>query len=107
MKTQLTNLDFADLRRANVTRNNAVFEGETWSATDWATAMAGECGEACNFIKKRRRGDKVSLKAIGKELADMITYADLLAHHLGIDLGEAVRSKFNEVSARKGAPIYL
>ena len=40
------------------------------SPTGWATAMAGECGEACNFVKKIRRDDHVELADVGEELAD-------------------------------------
>jgi hypothetical protein len=70
--------------------------------TDWACALAGETGEACNLIKKLRRGDAIDTEDIGKELADVVIYADLLAARLGIDLGEAVVQKFNEVSDRYG-----
>lgn len=80
---------------------------DSWSPTDWATAMAGECGEACNLIKKLRRGEEVLPEVIGDELADMVIYADLLAQRLGIDLGEAVRAKFNAVSRRRGSGVFL
>lgn len=104
-------LDFNDLRRANVSRCEEVFHplGE-WSPTDWATAMAGECGEACNEVKKLRRLDGADFvhdtaekreelhEKIGKELADLVIYADLLAARLGINLASCVIEKFNEVS---------
>lgn len=103
-------LTFLELRRANVNRcrppyfKNRIAE---WTPTDWACAMAGECGEACNLIKKLRRGDSVMTSEIADELADLVTYVDLLAEKLGIDLGEAIRSKFNVVSARWECPIRL
>lgn len=78
-----------------------------WSPTDWACALAGEAGEACNLIKKLRRGEAVSVEEIGKELADVVIYADLLATRLDLDLGRTVASKFNEVSERVGSPIRL
>jgi NTP pyrophosphatase (non-canonical NTP hydrolase) len=74
--------------------------------------MAGEVGEACNVVKKIRRIENGTNTAkdpqtfdacrimLADELADTIIYADLLAARLGIDLGEAVRNKFNEVSRR-------
>ena len=34
-------------------------------------------------------------------------YADLLSHRLGIDLSDAVRQKFDEVSGRVGSNIKL
>ena len=71
-------LSFAQLRRANVGRCEAHYHPlAEWSPSDWATAMAGECGEACN----------------------------LLAARLGIDLGAAVRQKFDAGSAQVGAPV--
>lgn len=97
-------LNFAMLRQANVARCVDVFHAvNSWSPTDWACAMAGECGEACNLVKKLRRGEPVPEVDIGKELADVVIYADLLAARLGIDLGEAVRLKFNEVSERRNS----
>lgn len=117
---QLNCTGFDQLRLANVLRCQQVFHPLTdWSPTDWATAMAGECGEACNFIKKLRRLDgadgsvdtpelrEAYRKAIAKELADMVIYADLLAARLGIDLGAAVVNKFNEVSEQRASNIRL
>jgi NTP pyrophosphatase (non-canonical NTP hydrolase) len=69
--------------------------------------MAGECGEACNLIKKLRRGQDITVESIGKELADVVTYVDLLAARLGIDLEVAIINKFNEVSDRCGSAIKL
>ena len=46
-------LTFAELRDANVTRCNESFHPvDAWSGTDWACALAGEVGEACNVVKK-------------------------------------------------------
>lgn len=44
-------------RAVNVRRcEKSFFPLQDWSATDWACALAGEVGEACNLIKKARRG---------------------------------------------------
>lgn len=103
-----TPLDFDRLRRANVRRCEDVFHPlNSWSPQDWACAMAGETGEACNLIKKMRRGEPIDLAEIGDELADVVIYADLLAARLGIDLGEAVRVKFNHVSTKRGSEVKL
>lgn len=93
---------------------------KSWSASDWATAVAGELGEACSIIKEMNRlrdglvGNKVghqdwaSLKvALGKELADILIYLDLLAQREDINLGEVVIKKFNEVSIRNGFADFL
>lgn len=111
----MTTLTFDALREANVRRcNSSVFGGtkdethlQDWTPTDWACAVAGEVGEACNLIKKLRRGDNIPIEEVAKELADVTCYLDLLAARLGIDLGAAVVAKFNEVSARVGSPIRL
>lgn len=101
-------LSFDGLRMANVARCNDVFHAlDEWSPTDWACAMAGECGEACNEIKKLRRGENVTNEQIGDEIADLVIYADLLAARLGIDLGEAVTRKFNKASAKRGSNVTL
>lgn len=103
-------LTFDELRKANTKRATTSKFADTckdWIVSDWAMAMMGEGGEACNLIKKARRGEPVSQSDIAKEIADTIIYADLLAHHLGIDLGSAIRQKFNEVSRRIGSDVSL
>lgn len=113
-------LTFGDLKSTNLRRCEEAFHNiEDWTPTDWACAMAGEAGEACNLIKKLRRldgADKVKdtpatrkklTAAIGKELADAVIYADLLATRLGVSLGDEVRKKFNAVSRKRGVEIFL
>ncbi len=41
------------------------------------------------------------------KLADAVTYLDLLAARMGIDLEQAVQEKFNIVSAKIGSEIRL
>jgi len=101
-------LRFSELRLANVSRCEDVFHKlNEWSPTDWACAAAGEMGEVCNFIKKMRRGDNVSIEDIESELADVVIYIDLLAARLGISLGNAVVRKFNEVSVQRNSNVIL
>ena len=101
-------LTFDWLRAANVQRCEDVFHPlHEWSPTDWATAVAGEVGEACNLIKKIRRGESIDVDLIAAELADAVIYIDLLAARLDIDLGEAVREKFNQVSIKRKCRIRL
>lgn len=83
-----------------------------WSLNDWAVALAGEVGELCNRLKKDRLGDPAyDLTGVHahharaeclKELADVITYADLLMSLLHANTGEEIMTKFDEVSARVG-----
>lgn len=118
----MSDLTFSQLRKAGLERCQAIWPEELeWSPNDWFVMLVGEVGELGRDLRGLRRlgptpetiSDsssvssqwvlKNSREAIAKELADVICYADLLAHRLGIDLGEAVRNKFNEVSERVGS----
>ena len=106
--TDRAELTFGRLSVTNSQRCVAVFHPVCdWSETDWACAAAGEMGELCNLIKKRRRGDDIANVEVADEMADVVIYIDLLASRIGIDLSEAVRRKFNEVSARRRCDIRL
>jgi len=110
-------LTFERLREINVRRCETVFHKlNDWTFTDWATALAGETGEACNEIKKLRRldgADKLEdtkekrqelIEKAVIELADVVIYADLLAAAMGKSLADAVIEKFNIVSKKRGFP---
>lgn len=130
-------LTFNALRRANIQRMplfknkkgepaHSTSDGSDWKLSAWVNATAGELGElaelvllaamikglgaAGNTVKKTERGD-VALEEVrvelAKELADVQTYLDILAFRCGIDLGEATVAKFNEVSRRVGADVWL
>lgn len=87
---------------------------DSWSLSDWATAAAGEMGEACNVIKKMNRvrdglvGNKESEKELqeqlGQEIADTVIYLNLLSTRAGLNFGEIIRNKFNAVSIRNNFP---
>lgn len=101
-------LTFLELRIANIERCEESFHSvEGWSPTDWACAAAGEMGEACNLIKKLRRGEAISTTDIGNEIADTVIYLDLLAARLNISLAAAVKRKFNIVSDRVDSTVKL
>ena len=114
-------LSFEAFRRANVARCrrwHPGFQGgdDPWSGADWSNAMCGEAGEAANVVKKLRRietgaaagpddpGAEQLAQWLADEIADTVTYADLLAAYYGIDLAAAVVDKFNRVSERQGFP---
>jgi NTP pyrophosphatase (non-canonical NTP hydrolase) len=114
-------LTFDELRTANTARvdefkNNKgelvrnKNRGADWTPAQWLQALVGELGEYANWRKKYERGDiteeQFHIEA-EKELADVQTYLDILAMRLNIDLGEATRLKFNEVSDRIGCTIKL
>lgn len=105
----------ASANRSRCERWHPGFPVDGWTGADWATAMAGEAGEACNVVKKIRRADHgaasprdparaLLLQQLGAELADTVIYLDLLAQHYGLDLAGHVVAKFNIVSEREGFP---
>lgn len=114
-------LTFDQLRNINVTRCEEIFHTlNSWGPTDWAAAMAGECGEACNVTKKIRRlqisprilPDRTPeyqnlVTALGTELADTVIYADLFAARMGLDLGQCVVDKFNADSIKRNSKNFL
>lgn len=101
-------INFDQLRKANIARQKQAYQKcAGWSIAEWGCALAGEVGEACNLIKKLRLGRDIKVEEIGKELADVVIYVDLLAEELDIDLAQAVRDKFNEVSERVGSKVAL
>jgi NTP pyrophosphatase (non-canonical NTP hydrolase) len=114
-------LSFGTLRAANRARlpqfrdakgrlSHSRADGSDWSPAQWALAVTGELGELCNLLKKVQRGDFTEAEAlpdIRKEFADVVIYLDIFASQFGIDLGDAVRDKFNEVSRRVCADVFI
>jgi NTP pyrophosphatase (non-canonical NTP hydrolase) len=113
----MSDLNFKDLRTANVTRCERWHPPSSvpWSAADWSNATCGEVGEMANVIKKIRRHETGAVnqgdpsledlkKMAAAEMADVVIYVDLLANYLGVDLGEAIKAKFNKTSERYGFP---
>jgi NTP pyrophosphatase (non-canonical NTP hydrolase) len=105
-------LTFDEFRAANVARciKWHPMGIDSWPPSDWLVAVTGELGELASLLKMRNRerdglpGNKFSPtdKQVADELADVLTYLDLLAATLGVDLGRAAAQKFNEVSERVG-----
>lgn len=113
-------LTFDGLREANVARlplfkdSNGEYshneDGSDWSPAQWLQAVIGELGEYANYRKKFERGDltiEEFTTQAAKELADVQLYLDILAFRLGIDLGQATKDKFNEVSQRRKINIVI
>lgn len=116
-------LSFRTLRNANLQRlpqfrdaqgnlSHSHPTGADWSPAEWLQATVGELGELANLLKKIRRGDfdrsdPAVLREVRHEIADVAIYLDLLALQFDVDLGEAVREKFNIVSDRVGAAVLI
>lgn len=130
----MTDLTFAELRHANLTRlprfknrkggpAHSEADGSDWLLSAWSNAASGEFGEVAealldfmlftkiaqhlgkgaDHIKKVERGDvtvEEKRQALADELADVITYVDILAYRAGINLDDAVTNKWNVVSER-------
>lgn len=114
-------LTFNVLREANIKRlpqfknkhgkpAHSKEDGSDWSLGEWCNAVTGELGEAANIIKKIKREDLTLEEAkqdLADEIADVVTYLDILAKQAGIDLGKATISKFNRISQRVGSNIRI
>jgi NTP pyrophosphatase (non-canonical NTP hydrolase) len=92
------------LQLAHHRRQRAYPDCDDWTLADWGCALAGEAGEACNIVKKIRRGDSTPglREALAKELGDVLAYTFLLATAAGINLEKAHKDKFNEINRRIG-----
>lgn len=117
MKALSNNLGFHSLRAVNAARCRRWHPPGSvpWTSADWSNAVCGEAGELANVVKKIRRHETGAknegdpsldelMKMAAAEVADVVIYADLVADYFGIDLGEAVREKFNQTSWKYGFP---
>lgn len=112
----IAELTFDEFQSMNYERCRRAFPMcDDWSLNDWAVALAGEVGELCNLLKKDRRRlatderymldgpfHEMARQNVLDELADVITYADLMISMLSGATGEVLLTKFNEVSDRIG-----
>ena len=103
----MSKLTVDKLRTRSVKRATRYDNNEQFNLAHWAIALGAEVGDVLNLIKKTRRGDHISLEEIGKELASVVIYADLMASHLGLKLDKLIQQKFNEVSDRIGSDVKL
>lgn len=99
-------MDFETLRAANQERHIEWARGSDVPLSFRGLELAGEAGEACNELKKLERhrlgmvGGKDELESLKEELADVLVCVDLIAMDLDIDLGEALKAKFNKTSEK-------
>ena len=102
-------LTFNHFSEANDARCREAFNHDVseWSVDQWLVAAFGELGEAANYVKKLNRqqlpGDaEVTSRDVVVEIADCVTYLDLLVTRLGYSLGDVLVEKFNAVNQRVG-----
>lgn len=75
-----------------------------YTLAHWILSVCSEAGEAADAVTgfdgvKERRAGKTR-EDIAKELADVITYADLAIQKLGLWTPDVLAQKFHEVNAR-------
>ena len=100
-------LNLSELRSVTEARTKEFPSKCEFTPTFWMTALAGEVGELCNFVKKEVRDGVDNSKDINKEIADILIYLDCFAASRGVNLSKVTRDKFNEVSDRIGCNIKL
>lgn len=99
-------LTMNDWTAINKLRRDEVFSDhmcEDWTFVDWGLAMAGEAGEVCNVLKKKKRGDRITDEQIKEEIGGLMVYIALLADSLGLSLQDCCVYAFNDVSKRRGS----
>lgn len=105
--------EFSDMNLARCTAKNGFNHAlDSWSLSDWMTAVMGELGEAANVVKKLNRvrdgipGNKETeeelKKKLRKELADTYIYLDLMMQLIGdynteADILEVFHAKSKEI----------
>jgi len=118
----------AEIIEKSVSRANRWHNGDMneWSALEWAGAMCGEAGECANAAKKLKRLEvgiksinvndpdsetvrhfddiETARRVVGKEVADTILYAVLVAARVGVDLPVVLCEVFNKKSEEYGFP---
>lgn len=106
-------ITFNVLRDANRNRQQEWPGNEHADVAFRAIEVAGEAGEVSEAVKKFLRaergikGSTATREDVAAEMGDLLVSLDLLADALGIDLGSAVRRKFNATSEKYGMRTYL
>ncbi len=110
IRDRLTFEQFSDINRRRCESYNGFGESlqpsSKYTEAHWALSIASEAGEVADAILgwsglKRSKADKTK-EDVGRELADVVTYCDLLASKLGFRLSHLIVAKFNEINQRCG-----
>jgi NTP pyrophosphatase (non-canonical NTP hydrolase) len=84
--------DLADLTRALVEFRDERDWAQFHNPKDLAAALSIESGELLELFLWKEAGDADQAK-VAEELADVLSYSLLLAHHYGLDVHEIVTAK--------------
>lgn len=100
-------IDLKAFARVNMERCATAF-APPHGALALVACISEEVGElsACvlGIVGEKKRKAHLTAKEAGDEIADVVTYLDLLATTLGLSLNDILRDKFNRVSERCGSP---
>jgi NTP pyrophosphatase (non-canonical NTP hydrolase) len=111
MKKNTKDLTFKKFQKINAKRSQEIYPDNKFDEYFYGLALAGEVGEACNILKKIKRGskklDEKTLEELRHELGDIATYLALLADRLGVQLDKAIVEKFNLVSNKYNSKVKL
>lgn len=109
-------MNFQEFKEYNKLRNSYWDKDNKLTPEFRFLELAGEIGEACNWLKKYIRNREglvggITLEEakgeIKKELADIQICLNLCAMSLDIDLEEATIEKFNETSKKYNIPVLI
>ena len=101
-------ISFDELRQKNIDRcphYGYPVEGRT--PMEWLDRLWDEVLELCDVVELHNTGFDTPKEDIGKEIADVVTFCDLLATRYGFNLGKLVLDKFNEISERVGSDVEM
>lgn len=95
-------ISFDELRRKNIERcPHYGYPVEERTPIEWLDRLYDEVLELSHAVESHNKQD------IGKEIADVVTFCDLLATRYGFNLGDLVLDKFNEISQRVGSDVRM
>ena len=82
---------------------------DTTSLAHWALGIAEEAGEVAGVVyaMDHRPQKGKTMQDLADEIADVVSYCDLLAQRIGRNLDDVLRDKWNRVSVRVGSPLRL
>ncbi len=82
---------------------------DTTTVTHWALGVCEEAGEVAGVVyaMDHRPQKGKTTQDLADEIADVVSYCDLLAQRIGRSLEDVLRNKWNRVSERIGSPLRI